>query len=169
MHKKKPQKYFLLFLTLPSENKHQLSEKGTVKSLRKPETKSNVENTLHLLQLKLNEKILWKRMRKKIIPDMRNNNSFFLLKTEKTKGYFINERVNLWLLSSSQKKKKKKINLKYILIALNDLYWSHKSYTAQQVFIKLNIYIYIYSKSKVGDRSRGQPEGSLFNRYYTEL
>ena len=32
------------------------------------------------------------------------------------------------------------------------------------------IYIYIYVKvSKVGDRSRGRPEGSLFNSYYTEV
>ena len=27
----------------------------------------------------------------------------------------------------------------------------------------------IISKSEVGDRSRGRPEGSLFNSYYTEL
>ena len=27
----------------------------------------------------------------------------------------------------------------------------------------------IISKSKVGDRSRGRPEGSLFNSYYTEV
>ena len=30
------------------------------------------------------------------------------------------------------------------------------------------IYIYIY-KSKVGDSSRGRPEGSLFSNYYTEV
>ena len=26
-----------------------------------------------------------------------------------------------------------------------------------------------YNKSKVGDRSRGRPEGSLFNSYYPEM
>ena len=31
------------------------------------------------------------------------------------------------------------------------------------------IYIYIYIYSKVGDRSRGWPEGSLFNNYYNEV
>ena len=34
------------------------------------------------------------------------------------------------------------------------------------------IYIYIYIRlkvSKVGDRSRGRPEGSFFNSYYTEV
>ena len=29
--------------------------------------------------------------------------------------------------------------------------------------------VYTYIKSKVGDRSRGWPEGSLFNSYYTEM
>ena len=29
--------------------------------------------------------------------------------------------------------------------------------------------IHIVSKSKVGDRRRGRPEGSLFNSYYTEV
>ena len=33
----------------------------------------------------------------------------------------------------------------------------------------LYIYIYIYIVSKVGDRSRGRPKGSLFNSYYTEV
>ena len=33
-----------------------------------------------------------------------------------------------------------------------------------------HIYIYIYiSKSKVGDLSRGRPEGSVFNSYNTEV
>ena len=30
----------------------------------------------------------------------------------------------------------------------------------------LRVYMYL---SKVSDRSRGRPEGSLFNSYYTEL
>ena len=30
-------------------------------------------------------------------------------------------------------------------------------------------YMYIYKVSKVGDCSRGRPEGSLFNSYYTEV
>ena len=41
--------------------------------------------------------------------------------------------------------------------------------------IQLNIYLFeiianfINVSSKVGDRSRGWPEGSLFNSYYTEV
>ena len=31
------------------------------------------------------------------------------------------------------------------------------------------ISLYLLKVSKVGDRSRGQPEGSLFNSYYTEV
>ena len=34
------------------------------------------------------------------------------------------------------------------------------------VYIYIYIYIYIY---KVGDLSRGRPEGSLLNNYHTEL
>ena len=30
-------------------------------------------------------------------------------------------------------------------------------------------FTFTYKKSKVGDRSRGRPEGSLFNSYYTEV
>ena len=32
-----------------------------------------------------------------------------------------------------------------------------------------NIYIYIYIYIYISDRSRGPPEGSLFNSYYTEV
>ena len=31
------------------------------------------------------------------------------------------------------------------------------------------IYMYALKKSKVGDRSRGRPESSLFTSYYTEV
>ena len=35
--------------------------------------------------------------------------------------------------------------------------------------LTLNIYIYNKKLSIVGDRSRGRPDGSLFNSYYTEV
>ena len=37
------------------------------------------------------------------------------------------------------------------------------------MMVLIYIYIYIYIISKVGDRSRGRPEGSLFNSYDTEV
>ena len=48
--------------------------------------------------------------------------------------------------------------------------------TQKRVPTPRNIHIYSINKqyvegaqSKVGDRSRGRPEGSLFNSYYTEV
>ena len=41
-----------------------------------------------------------------------------------------------------------------------------------KTFNKLTIYFFIFnntSKCKVGTRSQGQPEGSIFNNYYTEV
>ena len=36
--------------------------------------------------------------------------------------------------------------------------------------VYLGFFFFLFSsKSKVGDRSRGQPEGSFFNSYYTEV
>ena len=35
--------------------------------------------------------------------------------------------------------------------------------------IYIYIYIYIYVVSKVSDHSRGWPEGSLFDSYYTKV
>ena len=38
------------------------------------------------------------------------------------------------------------------------------------IFYNPYIYIYIYKyESKVGERSRGRLEGSLFNSYYTKI
>ena len=43
---------------------------------------------------------------------------------------------------------------------------SFKNYVTNKLFVYIYIYIYI---SKVGDLSRGRPEGSLFNSFYTEV
>ena len=37
------------------------------------------------------------------------------------------------------------------------------------IYIYTQMYIYIYIYSKVGDHSRGWPEGSLFDSYYTKV
>ena len=39
-------------------------------------------------------------------------------------------------------------------------------YPCYKIYIKTAIYIYV---SKVGDRSRGRPEGSFLNSYYTDV
>ena len=44
-----------------------------------------------------------------------------------------------------------------------------KAYLLKAVFFKNRPELANYKKSKVGDRSRGQPEGSLFNSYYTKV
>ena len=57
----------------------------------------------------------------------------------------------------------------YIYITLNfNLKWkSNKTY---KFFLnKQDMFVISYKVSKVGDCSRGQPEGSLFNSYYTEM
>ena len=42
------------------------------------------------------------------------------------------------------------------------------THTHTHIYIYIYIYIYI-SKSKVSDRSRGRPEDSIFNSYYTDV
>ena len=46
---------------------------------------------------------------------------------------------------------------------------SFEIWTRDAVSISYDDNLYNISKSKVGDRSRGRPEGSLFNSYYTEV
>ena len=65
------------------------------------------------------------------------------------------QKLITWLIDKERwyyrvnKKKKKKKNTRYFLVVIE---------------IRLTC-----DKSKVGDRSRGGPEGSLFNSYYTKL
>ena len=51
------------------------------------------------------------------------------------------------------------------LLNVPRIYTHTHTHTHTHTYIYIYIYIYI---SKVGDRSRGQPEGSLFNSYNTE-
>ena len=47
-------------------------------------------------------------------------------------------------------------------------FYVYLSYTLNLMYKDIYIYIYIYI-SKVGDHSRGWPEGSLFDSYYTKV
>ena len=68
-----------------------------------------------------------------------------------------------------------KINLEKIDIVIgfmtNGLKFKNKVSEERRICLGGYIQIITYSnkvKSKVGDKSRGQPEGSLFNSYYTK-
>ena len=55
-------------------------------------------------------------------------------------------------------------------LALNNLQWLMRHENKQNQTKKpLRYQQYVTKVSKVGDRSQGRPEGSLFNSYYTEV
>ena len=80
--------------------------------------------------------------------------------------------------NNEQREGKKYLNFFIVLflpaykhfISSNDCFFSDFccSHTHTHTHTHTHVYIYIYI-SKVGDRSRGRREGSLFNRYYTEV
>ena len=61
----------------------------------------------------------------------------------------------------------KKKNGAFKPFGLVSLFNNITTFVCKQIQTKQNQYLKTLSKSKVGNRSRGRPEGSLLNSYYT--